>query len=194
MLAPLLLLTSDNAEFRLSDQDAWQTGSIQLLGYNSSGPAGALSPGARRRHRRAVPAHQPGGARRRRLPAQVRADDSQPMDWAAQEAGLPLPTIPAAALARCIRQLRGQRRQQVGSYHAALAADETYLGRLGQPTSDVLQLVSFEIEKANAAFTAETLVSVTADDLPAPGLDLTFEQSYLQSIGGRYYQGILGLG
>ena len=28
VLAPLLLLTSDNAEFRLSDQDAWQTGSI----------------------------------------------------------------------------------------------------------------------------------------------------------------------
>ena len=56
------------------------------------------------------------------------------------------------------------------------------------------QLLSFEIEKANAAYTAQTLVSVTADSLPAPGMNLSFVQSFQQSISGRYTQGILGYG
>ena len=43
--APLLTLTSDNAEFRLSDQDPWQSSFIELLGYNANGPAGILPPG-----------------------------------------------------------------------------------------------------------------------------------------------------
>ena len=38
------------------------------------------------------------------------------------------------------------------------------------------------------------IASVVAEDLPAPGMDLTFEQSYEQSISGRYTPGILGLG
>src|SRR5262249_36973269 len=61
-------------------------------------------------------------------------------------------------------------------------------------TSDVLQLVAFEIQKADAAYTAGTLATVTAVNLPAPGMNLTLQQSYLQSIAGRYFQGILGLG
>ena len=66
--------------------------------------------------------------------------------------------------------------------------------RYRQPTTDLNQLLSFEIEKANAAYTAQTLTSVTADDLPAPGMDLTFVQSFQQSISGRYTEGILGYG
>ncbi len=40
----------------------------------------------------------------------------------------------------------------------------------------------------------QTLANVTADSLPAPGMDLTFVQSYQQSIAGRFSQGILGYG
>jgi len=70
----------------------------------------------------------------------------------------------------------------------------TYLSQLGNYNESVDQLLSFEIEKANAAFTAQSLVSVTADSLPAPGMNLAFVQSFQQSISGRYRQGILGYG
>ena len=81
-----------------------------------------------------------------------------------------------------------------GQYVQTLDNDASYLAGIGEPTSDLNQLLSFEIEKANAAYTAQTLASVTADDLPAPGMDLTFVQSYQQPISGRYTQGILGFG
>ena len=102
------------------------------------------------------------------------ADDSQPMDWASQEQALQIPTIPRCGLADCFCQLRGRHGNHGCQYHAVLAADATYLAQLGEPTNDVLQLLEFEIEKANAAYTAQTLVTVTPDDLPAPGMDLTF--------------------
>ena len=102
------------------------------------------------------------------------ADDSQPMDWASDEAGLQLPTIPDAAWPAVFANFVTNVGSTVGSYHAALAADATYLSQFGSYDDDVIQLLSFEIEKANAAFTAQTLVTVTADSLPAPGMDLTF--------------------
>ena len=81
-----------------------------------------------------------------------------------------------------------------GQYVQTLDNDAAYLAGIGEPTTDSSQLLSFEIEKANAAYTAQTLASVTADDLPAPGMDLTFVQSFQPSISGRYTQGILGYG
>ena len=81
-----------------------------------------------------------------------------------------------------------------GQYVQTLDNDAAYLASIGEPTTDVSQLLSFEIEKANAALLAQTLATVTADDLPAPGMDLTFVQSYQASISGRYTQGILGYG
>ncbi len=55
-------------------------------------------------------------------------------------------------------------------------------------------MLTFEIEKANAAYTAGSLVTCTDDNLPAPGLDLTFTQSHVPSIAARYTMGILGYG
>ena len=81
-----------------------------------------------------------------------------------------------------------------GQYVQTLDNDAAYLAGIGEPTNDLNQLLSFEIEKANAAYTAQTLATVTADDLPAPGMDLSFVQSFQQSISGRYTQGILGYG
>ena len=66
-----------------------------------------------------------------------------------------------------------------GQYVQTLDNDSAYLASVGDPTTDVSQLLSFEIEKANAGYFAQSLTSaVTADDLPAPGMDLTFVQSY----------------
>ena len=149
------------------------------------------NPGARRQWLRANHLQPHRGRQAFLFQVQI-ADDSQSIDWASQEAALKLPTIPTAAWPIVFANFVAAMGSTVASYHAVLAADATYLAQLGEPTADVLQLVEFEIEKANAAYTAQTLVTVTPDDLPAPGMDLTFQQSYLSSIGGRYYQGILG--
>jgi hypothetical protein len=44
--APILTVTSDNADFRMPDQDTFIGKSVQLLAINHDGPAGVLPPGA----------------------------------------------------------------------------------------------------------------------------------------------------
>ena len=95
------------------------------------------------------------------------ADDSQPMDWSNGGAGLQLPTISDAAWPAVFANFVANVGSTVGSYHAALAADASYLSQFGEATDDVDTLLCFEIEKANAAYTAATLASVTPDSLPA---------------------------
>ena len=155
------------------------------------GPAGTLRPGESGSV--SIPSRTRAAGRRLNFQVQI-ADDSQPMDWASQEPALQIPTIPDAAWPVVFANFVANVGSTVGSYHAALAADATYLSQHRRADNDVIQLLSFEIEKANAAYTAQTLVSVTADSLPAPGMDLTFVQSFQQSISGRYTQGILGYG
>src|SRR5262249_46260140 len=122
------------------------------------------------------------------------ADDDQPIDWASQKDALRLPTIPSPAWDGVFANFTANTGSTVASYHAILAADATYLSQFAPADGDVLQLVSYEIEKANAAFTAQTLATVTDDSLPAPGLPLVFQRSFQQSIAGRYYQGLFGSG
>jgi YD repeat-containing protein len=120
--------------------------------------------------------------------------NTQPIDWPSIQAGLQPGSINAAAWAAISPIVTAALGTTWGQYVQTLDNDAVYLAGIGQPTNDLSQLLSFEIEKANAAYTAQTLVSVTADSLPAPGMDLTFVQSYQQSISGRYTPGILGLG
>ncbi len=189
ILAPLLELTADGATLKLPSQSTFQGSSLYFLAISPTGPAGTLTPGESVQ----VQIQFQSITTNPTINLQLnQADDSQTMDWASQESALRIPTIPSAAWPIVFANFEAAMGSTVASYHAVLAADATYLAQLGEPTNDVLQLLEFEVEKANAAYTAQTLVTVTPDDLPAPGMDLTFEQSYLDSISGRYYQGILG--
>ena len=46
VLAPILLLSAENAELRLADQTEFAGSSVQFLATSSTGPAGILAPGA----------------------------------------------------------------------------------------------------------------------------------------------------
>ncbi len=189
ILAPLLELTAQGATLKLPTQSAFQGSTLYFLATSPTGPAGILTPGESVR----VDIQFQSLATLPTIQFQLNyADDSKPMDWASQEQALQIPTIPNAAWPIVFSNFTAAMGSTVASYHDVLSADATYLANLGEPTNDVLQLVEFEIEKANAAYTAQTLATVTADTLPAPGMDLSFSQSYLASISGRYYQGILG--
>jgi RHS repeat-associated protein len=197
VLAPLLELTADGATLKLPDQREFQGASVWFLAPSPLGPAGILRPGQTVE----IPVQFQSVTTNPTINFQLNiADDSQPMNWAAQEQALQIPTIPNAAWPIVFSNFVANMGNTVESYHAVLAADATYLGQFADTNNgfdqlvDILPLVEFEIEKANAAYTAQTLQTVTAADLPAPGFDLTFQQSYLASISGRYYQGILGQG
>jgi RHS repeat-associated protein len=192
IVAPFLELTASNALLRLETQDAFTGDSVQFLGISSSGPAGILRPGESGSIN--VPFAATGDAGQDVDFSLGIGDDSQPMDWAAQESALCPAWIPAAAWPGVFANFVANVGGTMASYHAVLAADATYLSQFGEVVYDPSQLVSFEIEKADAAYTGQTLTTVVDDSLPAPGLALTFQRSFQESIGGRYYQGMLGYG
>jgi RHS repeat-associated protein len=125
---------------------------------------------------------------------EVSADNNDAIDWSSVAPGLQLGSINDAAWSAIAPIVATQMGSTWGQYVQTLDDDAAYLAGIGEPTTDLNQLLSFEIEKANAGFVSQTLASVTADDLPAPGMDLSFVQSYQASISGRYTQGILGDG
>jgi YD repeat-containing protein len=126
--------------------------------------------------------------------SEVGTDDSDTIDWPSVAPGLQLGSINDAAWDAITPVLTAQLGATWGQYVQTLDNDASYLAGIGEPTTNLNQLLSFEVEKANASFTAQTLLTVTPDDLPAPGMDLTFTQSFQQSISGRYTSGILGYG
>lgn len=166
VLAPLLELVATNALVKLPDQTSFSNSSVQILGISATGPAGVIRPGE---SGSVSIQYDTTGAVGQDIDFQVQiADDSQTMDWADAEAGLQLPSIPDSAWPAVFANFVANVGSTVASYHAALAADASYLSQFGEATDDVDTLLSFEIEKANAAFTAGTLVTVTPDSLPAP--------------------------
>src|SRR5208337_2304649 len=102
--------------------------------------------------------------------------NTQTIDWSPLQAGMEPGSINQSAWNAIFPILTAQLGSTWGQYVQTLDNDAVYLAGIGEPTSDVSQLLSFEIQKANAAYTAQTLASVTADSLPAPGMDLTFVQ------------------
>jgi len=191
-LAPLLQIGATYALLRLQDQSSFTSNPLWFLGISANGPAGTLRPDESGQI--AVPYQVTGTVGQQVLFDLESADDSQPMDWASQESALQLPTIADAAWPAVFANFVANVGSTVLSYHTALANDATYLSQLGETTYDVLELVSFEIEKANAGFSPIAPITFTDDDMSAPGMNLTFTQTYQPSISGRYTLGILGYG
>ena len=122
------------------------------------------------------------------------ADSTQAIDWSSVAPGLRPPAIDAAAWAAISPAVTADIGSTWGQYVQTLDNDSAYLAGIGEPTTDLNQLLLYEIEKANAAYTPQQPISVTADSLPAPGLALAFVQTFQPTISGRYTQGILGYG
>ena len=147
MLAPLLQLTADNALLRLEDQASFAGNFVTFMGISSDGPAGVLRAGESGTVQ--IP-FQTTGSVGQNINFNVGIiADSQPIDWASQQAVLQPPTISNAAWSPIFTNFVANVGSTGASYHAALAADATYLGQLGDRVMDIGQLFGFEIEKAN---------------------------------------------
>ena len=81
----------------------------------------------------------------------------------------------------------------MGDLQSVLLADSTYFAQLGESATDD-QLLRFEEQKANDALATPILVDAVDSAVAEPGLPLTLERSFLQTISGRYQQGLLGRG
>jgi RHS repeat-associated protein len=125
---------------------------------------------------------------------QLDTTNSTTIDWSSMEASMRPGTINTTAWNAIFPVLTANLGSTWGQYLQTLDNDAYYLASLGESTDNLNDLLAFEIEKANAGYIGHTLVSVSPDALPAPGLPLTFQQSFQGSISGRYTKGILGLG
>ena len=113
---------------------------------------------------------------------EVDTTDSDAIDWPSVLPGLQLGSINDAAWNAIGPIVAANMGPTWGQYVQTLDNDAAYLAGIGEPITDASQLLSFRIEKANAAYAAPTITSVTAASLPVPGLTLSFVQSFQQLI------------
>ena len=81
-----------------------------------------------------------------------------------------------------------------GGYVQALDNNAAYLGRLGLNVADIRDLLSFELQQADAVNVVRYLDSSTDASLPVPGPDFELDRSFAENLGGRYHLGAFGRG
>jgi RHS repeat-associated protein len=193
-VAPLLVLSAENAVLRLPDQASFAGPAVEFLAINNDGLAGILPAGAGGQitlYFQASPTAPTGSTIGFDL--ETSADD-QPIDWASFKDSARPATISPAAWDAVWGNFLTAVGTSAGQFHTVLAQDATYLSELGEYTYDVPKLISFEIEKANDVLPTHTLSGATDAATQAPGLPLVFSRQFLQPISGRYRTGILGRG
>jgi RHS repeat-associated protein len=204
MVAPLLRITADKALFRNEGRPNFESQEIYVLGISSNGPAGVLRPGERGRIELPFLAMPAGGifpppSDPTHDPNAINfdvflADGQLSMDWAAIKETLRPGHITPEAWDAVFANFASVVGTTAADYQALLAQAATYLSQAGIYTSDVMRLLAFELDKADAAYTARTLATVVDVNFPTPGIDLTFSREFQQAIHGRYALGAFGRG
>jgi RHS repeat-associated protein len=191
-VAPLLRVTADKALFKHEGRPEYTSDELYLLGIASSGPAGILRPGERGQIVVTFLSTGPAG---QDINFEIFLGDAgATMDWAGGKAAMRPGHIPADAWDAVFANFSAVVGTTVGEYQALLAQAATYLSQTGVYTSDVMRLLAFELDKADAAYTAQSLARVTDATFPTPGADLSFSRQHLQAIHGRYTPGAFGRG
>jgi YD repeat-containing protein len=123
-------------------------------------------------------------------------DPTEPtaIDWSSLKAGLEPPGIDPTTWAAIYPGLTAQIGTTWGDFVARLDQDASYLYQLGENVTDVSQLWQFEIRQAIGLTPVSQIASNVDFNLPAPGLQLDFGQSYSPSILDRNVVGPLGVG
>jgi YD repeat-containing protein len=116
------------------------------------------------------------------------------LDWASFGAGQEPINVSPDAWNAIIDNLMTSVGQTEGSLNAALQADAIYLAQVGDSVTQQSDLFSFEVLKAEDVEPVPTLGSAVDSSFTEPGLSLTFERSFVQSIVGRNQLGPLGYG
>ncbi|MBM3315594.1 hypothetical protein FJY71_07125, partial [candidate division WOR-3 bacterium] len=192
VLAPLLILSAENARLRLPGQADFAGSSVQFLGINDNGLAGVLPPGAAGRISiHFLPTINNGQVD---FSLGMLADTDAIFDWSAMKNDVRPDHIPADAWDAIWSNFTDSVGTTLGSYQAVLCDNANYLSQLGEHVPDVSQLLAFELQQAGDSLPRATLAGAVDVSDAAPGLPLTFSRAFLQPISGRYTLGPLGRG
>ena len=115
----------------------------------------------------------------------LQADSTAAVDWSSLEESLQPSGVSTTAWNAIFTNLSRQLGTTEGAYIQRLDADAAYLGGLGENVTDTGQLFAFELEQAAGLSPVKTLTSVTDVSIPAPGLSLSIDRSFPNSILGR---------
>lgn len=148
VVAPLLLLSSDNASFRLQEDLPWVRDMIQLLGINRSGPAGVLPPGGRGAIQIFFMPNTSGAGITSHFYLALPAAATSPLDWTAAQTEMRPAYLPVDAWEPIFANYQVRMGSTIGSYQAALAEAATYLSEVGVYTCDVGRLSAFVLQLA----------------------------------------------
>ena len=190
--APLMLLSADIANLSLPDQAGPAGSNLQLLGINTNGPAGILSPGA---SGSILVDFQPTNSTGTiNFSVQTIAAPDTSIDWTAFKNVSQPEFVPNDAWDAIFTNFTADAGTTLGQFQAALDGDATYLSQLGQSSYDVAALLSFAIGQANDSLQGATLTYALDATESEPGLPLVFSRTFLQTLSGRYSLGPLGRG
>ncbi|NJL69948.1 MAG: RHS repeat protein, partial [Microcoleus sp. SM1_3_4] len=164
------------------------------LGFGGSdkGAAGILTPG---KNNQISFNYTPNGNGLINL-AVEQVNPNEVIDWAAikSESRADYPFIDSGAWDAIWSNFTAAVGQTYGQFQAVMAENANYLSQLGQTTSNLSRLYAFEWKQAANTLTNVGLISATDVVDVAPGLSLTFNRTFSQSIAERYNLGTLGRG
>jgi RHS repeat-associated protein len=196
LVAPLFRISATNAQVNSLVQPSSSATLNQLLNLNLGGgdksAAGILAPGERGQFSFAYTPN--GNGLISFAVEQVPANEV--INWAAikAESRTNYSFIDAAGWDALWSNLTANLGTTVGQFQAVMAENANYLSQLGQPTSDLNRLFAFEWKQAANTLTNVDLLSTTDIVDAAPGLSLSFNRTFHQSLAERYNLGTLGRG
>ena len=146
IVAPLLTLGADNANFTLPNEGGAGNPSIQILGIDETGPAGILSPG------------ETGGFSVRFVPTVTgglvnfslsQASENETLDWTELKAETRPAHVSSEAWDAIWQNFTNSVGTTTGSYQATLAENANSLSQLGNYVHDVNSLLAFELQQSS---------------------------------------------
>ncbi|MBD2413823.1 hypothetical protein FACHB389_24300 [Nostoc calcicola FACHB-389] len=188
---PVFSLDGSQILFRPIGGTGFTDSTVQFLGINTQGTAGILAPGATGTY--SFLFRPKAGATSGSLNISAPRTGAA-IDWNALKDS----SRPAYVSAEAWNVIYNNFVNAVGntsdSYQAVLNENASYLGQLGESTTDVARLLGFELQQASNTFPGTTLATAIDATAPTPGLSLTFGRTYLQPIAERFNLGALGRG
>ena len=190
--APMLFVSTNNAEFQRPGEAEYIGSSISLLASNRRGPAGTLPPGASGRISLVFnPSISDGPVT---FSANTMPTTSEPIDWSAVKEDARPPYISPDAWNAIWDNFVASVGNNTDSLMNRLSENANYLSLIDERADDINGLLVFEIQQASNQLPKTALASVVDMTVPTPGLSLTFARAHMQTLPGRYAQGALGRG
>ncbi len=196
LIAPLLRINATNASVTYPEETTVSATLKQLLNLSlatsDNGPAGILAPGEKGEFSFNYTPNGNGLI----IFSVDQVPANEVINWATIKAETrpDYSYIDTAAWDATWSNLTASLGTTAGQFQTVMAENANYLSQLGQETSDLSRLFAFEWQQAANNLSNISLIGATDVVDSAPGLSLSFNRTFYQSIAERYNLGTLGRG